>query len=269
MNKIIKNKLIIFSIFVFSFLLISPPAFASSTYGTIDSTYRYGWGENIGWIDFGSTIGDVRITDEALSGYAYGENIGFINLSGVTNDEEGNLSSYAWGENVGFIDFDGVTIDSEGYFNGQAYGENIGFITFTKNAGNMMLTDYRPKSARPTYRSGGSSSYISRPIPVTQLPTTPVIPPTLPPTTIPPISPITDGQATPPVITRILKLTTPRMIGTDVKDLQTYLNSHGYDCGIADGIFGKKTKAEVIKFQLANHLVGDGVVGPITRALLK
>jgi uncharacterized membrane protein len=34
MNKIIKNKLIIFSIFVFSFLLISPPAFAC------DSCYK-------------------------------------------------------------------------------------------------------------------------------------------------------------------------------------------------------------------------------------
>jgi len=128
----------------------------------------------------------------------------------------------------------------------------------------MMMTDYIPKSARPVHRSSGSSPvYIPRPIPVTLLPSTPPNPsdgqaPTL-----------SDGQANPPVISRTLKLTTPRMTGTDVKDLQTYLNSHGYNCGIADGIFGKKTKAEVIKFQLANHLVGDGIVGKLTRSKLK
>ncbi|HCY26540.1 TPA: hypothetical protein DIC38_02590 [Candidatus Nomurabacteria bacterium] len=59
------------------------------------------------------------------------------------------------------------------------------------------------------------------------------------------------------------------MNGPDIKDLQTYLNTHSYNCGIVDGIFGNKTKQAVIKFQLANQLKGDGVVGPMTRSKLK
>ena len=49
------------------------PAFASSTNGTIDSIYKYTWGENIGWIDFGVISGNVHVTDSALTGYAWGD----------------------------------------------------------------------------------------------------------------------------------------------------------------------------------------------------
>lgn len=260
MKKInLKNKIII-SIFVFVLLTVGTKALASSTNGIIDHTYRYAWGENIGWVDFGSQAGNVHITDDALSGYAYGENIGWINLSTVTNDKEGNLSGYAWGENVGFIDFSQVKIDNHGYFQGQAYGENIGFITFAKDQGNMMSTDWRPKSSRSSH-SGGSSGSIPFPstsdptlIPITQLPTSTITTPTLP---------ITLN------IIRTLKLITPRMTGTDIKDLQTYLNSHSYNSGKLDGIFGKLTKQAVISFQLANQLKGDGIVGPLTKSKLK
>ena len=57
--------------------------------------------------------------------------------------------------------------------------------------------------------------------------------------------------------------------GSDVLALQNYLNNLKYDCGIADGIFGSKTKAAVILFQSANNLTADGIVGPITKALIK
>jgi murein DD-endopeptidase MepM/ murein hydrolase activator NlpD len=33
----------------------------------------------------------------------------------------------------------------------------------------------------------------------------------------------------------------------DIKALQTALNAHGYDCGAADGIIGKKTTAAMVK----------------------
>lgn len=62
-------------------------------------------------------------------------------------------------------------------------------------------------------------------------------------------------------ITRTLR---QGMKGNDVKDLQTYLNSHGYNCGTPDGSFGAKTKAAVILFQKAKGLTADGVVGPKT-----
>ena len=142
------SKLRIFVFLVFSLLIISPSVFASTTDGTIDSTYKYAYGENVGFIDFGSTAGNVHITDSALAGSAYGENIGWINLSGVVNSS-GSLSGYAWGENVGFIDFSKVTIGDDGAFAGSAYGENIGWITFG-NTNNKVVTDWRKPSLRQT-----------------------------------------------------------------------------------------------------------------------
>ncbi|MDQ3158780.1 MAG: peptidoglycan-binding protein [bacterium] len=50
--------------------------------------------------------------------------------------------------------------------------------------------------------------------------------------------------------------------GNLVKDLQESLNSIGYNCGIADGIWGKKTEATVRQFQKENGLVADGYFGP-------
>jgi len=121
--------------------------------GNIDSTYKYAWGTNVGWINFNPTHGGVTVYSDHLEGYAWGENIGWIRLGryegggahtytntaadnyGVNNDGSGNLSGYAWGTNVGWINFDpthgGVTIDlANGSFDGYAWGENIGWIHF-------------------------------------------------------------------------------------------------------------------------------------------
>ena len=46
-----------------------------------------------------------------------------------------------------------------------------------------------------------------------------------------------------------------------VKPLQRYLNALGFDCGTADGIAGTKFHNAVIKFQKANNLVADGILG--------
>jgi hypothetical protein len=54
----------------------------------------------------------------------------------------------------------------------------------------------------------------------------------------------------------------------EVLELQKFLNAHGYESGPEDGKFGPKTLAAVIRFQLANGLAGDGIVGPLTRAAL-
>lgn len=56
--------------------------------------------------------------------------------------------------------------------------------------------------------------------------------------------------------------------GTQVAELQKFLNNAGYDCGTADGSFGPKTESAVISFQSANGLDADGVVGPQTRIAL-
>ena len=258
----LKQKIIL-GVFAFSLLLIGNQALASNTNGTIDSTYHFAWGENIGFVDFKN----ITITDSTLSGSIYGENIGWVDLSTITNNNEGTLSGYAWGENIGWVDFSDVIINNNGIFTGQAYGENIGFITFNTNDNNKVLTDWRPLSSRPTHTSSNSGSS-PRPQVITIVPSTK-------PAVSCPQGDLFDTKTGSPclntntTIFRTLKLTTPRMTGTDIKDLQNYLNNHNYNCGVADGVYGTKTKATVILFQLANNLKGDGVVGPLTKAILK
>lgn len=58
--------------------------------------------------------------------------------------------------------------------------------------------------------------------------------------------------------------------GSEVKSIQTKLNTIGYSSGSVDGIFGWKTKSAVISFQRDYGLMVDGIVGPQTiRALNK
>ena len=52
--------------------------------------------------------------------------------------------------------------------------------------------------------------------------------------------------------------------GNITRWIQNKLNSLGYNCGAADGIFGQNTKNAVIAFQRAKGLVIDGIVGPKT-----
>lgn len=167
------NRIFLIRLFVYIALLYWPfGLFASVTDGTIDTLNRYAWGENIGWIDFGATGGNVRVNDSALSGYAWSENLGWISLNcandnscstvsfRVANTSAGVLSGHAWSENAGWIDFQpvngGVTIDGDGIFNGYAWGENIGWVSFncinTNSCGGVdfkVQTDWRPSNVRP------------------------------------------------------------------------------------------------------------------------
>jgi len=68
-----------------------------------------------------------------------------------------------------------------------------------------------------------------------------------------------------------------RMTNNEVKELQKYLNTHNYPVatigagspGNETNYFGLKTKSAVIKFQLANGLKGDGIVGVMTRGKVR
>jgi|GEM_PF-1791993 len=70
-------------------------------------------------------------------------------------------------------------------------------------------------------------------------------------------------------IKRILK---QNIIGSDIKELQVWLNNHGYiisligpgSKGYETTKFGSLTKKAVMSFQKANGLTPDGVVGPLT-----
>jgi len=52
--------------------------------------------------------------------------------------------------------------------------------------------------------------------------------------------------------------------GPDLADLQSRLNKLGYECGVADGIMGPKTRGGIVAFQQARGLVADGLAGPMT-----
>lgn len=127
--------------------------FASSTDGAIDSTYKYAWGEDVGWVNFGAANSNILITDSAITGYAWSENYGWINLSpstsGVKNNGYGDLSGYAWGENLGWIDFNGVSINSSGEFSGYATTTNNGGEINFSGSNFGVKTDWRPRGGRP------------------------------------------------------------------------------------------------------------------------
>lgn len=131
----LNNKLKFFLIFKF-FISVFVVTYAFSG-GTIDSNYKYAWGDYLGWVNFGCDNCNVRITDSGLSGYIWSENYGWINLSpekgGVKNDGKGNLSGYAWGENIGWVDFNNVKIDNLGRFHGEIKTNNYGSISFKCN----------------------------------------------------------------------------------------------------------------------------------------
>lgn len=61
---------------------------------------------------------------------------------------------------------------------------------------------------------------------------------------------------------RIIFMRRPMIRGEDVAELQSRLNSLGFDSGKVDGIFGPDTEAAVIDFQHNRHLAEDGKVGP-------
>lgn len=56
--------------------------------------------------------------------------------------------------------------------------------------------------------------------------------------------------------------------GSEVVGIQTRLKAWGYYNGAVDGIFGTATKNAVIKFQKANGLKADGIVGSKTLAAI-
>ncbi|GEM_PF-7008640 len=148
------------------------PAFlalrASPTNGPIDAQEQYAWGNVLGWVNFGTPGGNVRVTDAGITGYAWSANYGWINLnppgSGVTNDAEGTLAGSAWGEHVGWIHFDGVTIGTDGRFAGYAALDGLGSLSMncanTSSCGESdfkVRTEWRPASVR-TGGGGGSNN---------------------------------------------------------------------------------------------------------------
>jgi hypothetical protein len=93
-------------------------------------------------------------------------------------------------------------------------------------------------------------------------------------------SPVTTTPLTPTPQTntqfQFLKNLKYKMNDPDVKELQKYLNTHGFPVSLVGAgslnnetnLFGPKTKSAVILFQKSKGLVLDGIVGPMTRGEL-
>lgn len=181
MGTVVRNIVAVVGLLV----MATSPVWAAN----IDSSQKFAWGENIGWITFEG----VTVSSSALTGYAWGENVGWISLDcsntsscasvsyGVLNNSSGVLSGYGWGENTGWVSFNcsntsscatvdyGVSINvSTGQFTGYAWGENIGWIVFscatTSSCATVdyrVTTGWRPASSASSNTGGGPNPVLS------------------------------------------------------------------------------------------------------------
>jgi len=166
---------VIIAVFVMMIVWQTDGRVLAASTGTISSTNRYAWTENLGWIDFGTSEGNVVVADAALTGYAWGENVGWVSLNcsntsscgtvdyKVTNDGAGTLGGHAWSENLGWIlfapDNGGVTINSSGIFSDWAWGENVGWITFNcSDTISCVTVDYRLSTGWRAITGGGNAA---------------------------------------------------------------------------------------------------------------
>jgi len=166
----IHYKYVIF--FLLFLLFFASPVFASEKIGTIDSNFKYTWGESLGWINFKPNTAGLTITDTSITGYVWSKDFGWINFSpglgGVTNNCAGQLGGSAWSSQKGWLSLTGVAINSGGKFTGLAgvASSSAGRITFDCSKCDVR-TDWRPCSTRLSsaggYSSTGSVSNVSNP----------------------------------------------------------------------------------------------------------
>jgi hypothetical protein len=150
-----KTKNILALAIILVVLFFANSVYASQKNGKIDPSYKYAWGENLGWLNFDCTTCNVHIRDTYLSGYAWSRQYGWINLSPssttfVTNTCTGQLGGYAWSSNLGWVNFTGASIDFNGKFNGTAgvSGTQTGRIRFDCDNCHVE-TDWRQCALRP------------------------------------------------------------------------------------------------------------------------
>ena len=57
--------------------------------------------------------------------------------------------------------------------------------------------------------------------------------------------------------------------GKQIKEIQHWLNDHGYNAGKEDGNFGEKTHEAIIQFQSAKKIKTDGIAGSQTQITME
>ncbi|MEM7391036.1 MAG: DUF11 domain-containing protein, partial [Verrucomicrobiota bacterium] len=136
--------------FLFSVLSLMGLVVVSPGTTTINDLNRFGYGSNIGWINWqANTNHGVEVGSMYCTGFAWSASSGWINLgrgptnhcqygnttvgdTGVNVEEDGALRGLAWGAAIGWIKFESrgdPRIDLEsGRMSGFAYGANVGWI---------------------------------------------------------------------------------------------------------------------------------------------
>ncbi len=176
-----KSKILFLFIFLGAFLFLTNTVLASTTNGTIDSTFKYAKvcdnssctaSSTINFLPTGATavgINDANGTTANITGNSWGSTLGWINMAPTgyvasVNIASGAISGYAWSGTSGYINFAptgyGVTINSSGEWNGYAWtgGTNGGWIKFAcpgSNGDTCVKTDWRPTAGRTPAPSGG------------------------------------------------------------------------------------------------------------------
>lgn len=130
---------------------LSPLGWAATT---IDASYHYAYGANVGWMEARGDVANGAVIGEYVcSGNLYAANVGWINLGngspangiryqnllahdfGVNQDGQGNLRGYAYGANIGWINFEtngAPKVDlATGKLSGYAYSANCGWISLS------------------------------------------------------------------------------------------------------------------------------------------
>ena len=164
-------------------LLFCCPAVVQASSGGIDTSAAnsgYAWSNVGGWVNFGTSDGNVTVTDSAVIGYVWDANYGWLNLApstgGVTNDGQGNLGGYAWSTGGGWISFEGITIDDDGRFRGVTpVSATYGRLSFDCARCNVVTTWRKtvPSVAiSTTPRTSASASPLEQPVPAPRAPIT-------------------------------------------------------------------------------------------------
>ena len=136
-------------------------ATSASAQSTINSTNKYAYGANTGWLNLRPSAADGVVVGEAfLAGYIYAANFGWIHLGdgspanghtyantsaadiGVNHDGTGTLTGYGYSGNIGWVNFGWAAANDPnrphfdlltGQFSGYAYSANTGWINLAGN----------------------------------------------------------------------------------------------------------------------------------------
>jgi hypothetical protein len=140
---------------------------------TIDTTNRYAYAANLGWLDWVADTNNGAVIGEFVcSGYLYSANVGWISLGsgaptnqiqyqnspgtdfGVNQDGFGNLTGYAYGANIGWINFEQIYGQPKvnlvnGQLSGYVWSANCGWISLSNATAFVQTDSIRPGALAP------------------------------------------------------------------------------------------------------------------------